>query len=68
MPEDSMPGNYTMYVSGTTNGYLGGKIFENETALSFQSKQASIFIQTDKVVYNRLQTGMYMHMLICVCK
>lgn len=50
-------GNYTMCVSGYSDKSLLGQIFTNETKLFFDSKQISMFIQTNKPYYNQRQTG-----------
>ena len=57
MPENAQPGQYTMRVEGSVNGGLGGFLFQNETWLEFDAKQASVFIQTSKPIYKQGQTG-----------
>lgn len=41
------PGNYKLKVEGDD----GGDKFSNETALQFEKKSYSVFIQTDKAIY-----------------
>ena len=51
------PGNYTIRVSGFSNMQLEGLIFTNETKLFVNTKQISLFIQTNKPYYNQNQEG-----------
>ena len=51
------PGNYTIRVSGFSNMQLEGLIFTNETKLFVNTKQISLFIQTNKPYYNQNQKG-----------
>ena len=53
MPTYSVAGNYTMQVLGSTED--AGFLFQNDTKLEFQSKSVSMFIQTDKFLYNKRQ-------------
>ncbi|CAH1782653.1 unnamed protein product [Owenia fusiformis] len=53
VPEFVIPGNYSLYVEAKHVDGVGGAIYHNETALIFDTKQMSIFIETDKVIYNR---------------
>ena len=55
MPSYAGSGNYTLRVRGSTLSVLGGILFENETRLEFEAKHVSLFIQTDKYLYNRRQ-------------
>ncbi|KAJ7341665.1 hypothetical protein JRQ81_006104 [Phrynocephalus forsythii] len=48
LPLGSTAGRYDLYVSGYSEGRL---LFSNHTALSFEPKSFSVFIQTDKSVY-----------------
>ena len=50
-------GNYTLLVEGRPGDGSGGVIFRNETDLMFSSKHVSVFIQTDKQLYNKKDTG-----------
>ena len=50
-------GNYTLRVEGSINGGLSGNVFENETDIFFDSKQVSLFIQTNKPLYKQGQKG-----------
>ncbi len=56
IPEHAQPGNYTLKIEGSTLGSNTGNIFENETKIMFSSKQASMFIQTNKPLYKQGQT------------
>ena len=53
MPAHAVAGNYTMQVLGSTEG--AGFLFQNDTKLDFQAKSVSMFIQTDKFLYNKRQ-------------
>ena len=57
MLENTQAGNYTLRVEGSINGGLSGNVFENETDIIFDSKQVSLFIQTNKPLYKQGQTG-----------
>ena len=57
MPEYAMSGNYTLRIVGTTDTSITGILFENETKLEFEAKHVSIFIQTDKYLYNKRHWG-----------
>ncbi|CAH1784985.1 unnamed protein product [Owenia fusiformis] len=52
VPEFLVPGNYSLYVEGKHKDGVGGTIFHNETSLIFDTKQISVFIETDKMIYN----------------
>nr|UCK81481.1 macroglobulin-complement related protein-like 3 [Arenicola marina] len=51
VPETVMPGKHKLSVQGLVSGGRGDPIFHNETALVFDSKYISLFIQTEKPVY-----------------
>ncbi|CAH1780995.1 unnamed protein product [Owenia fusiformis] len=53
VPEFLPPGNYTLYVEGKSMSGVGGSLFYNETSLIFDTKQVSVFMETDKPVYNK---------------
>ena len=58
IPENSQDGNYTLRVEGSHRDEgRYGFIFENETILLFHPKRVSVFIQTDKAVYQKRETG-----------
>ena len=58
IPENSQDGNYTLRVEGLHRDEgRYGFIFENETVLLFHPKRVSVFIQTDKAVYQKRETG-----------
>ncbi|CAH1779511.1 unnamed protein product [Owenia fusiformis] len=59
MPENARPGNYTLRIEGTQYGNEGGMLFVNETAVLFDVKQASVFIQTNKPVYRQGQDVLF---------
>ncbi|XP_076337600.1 CD109 antigen-like isoform X2 [Tachypleus tridentatus] len=48
------PGKYNLTVSGT-----GGLTFRNETALEYEHKSYSVFIQTDKAIYKPSELVQY---------
>nr|BAR45625.1 macroglobulin complement-related 1 [Scolopendra japonica] len=60
VPPTSIPGNYKLRVEGNTNAVTsdvpGGLLFINETELEFSSRFLTILVQTNRPVYNRLQT------------
>ena len=55
MPEDSAAADYTFRVEGSVNDYSQGRIFLNETDVMFEPRHVSVFIKTDRYVYNRRQ-------------
>ena len=57
MLPNARPGNYTLRVEGTLSEGISGNIFVNESALIFDEKQVSVFIQTNKPLYRQGQTG-----------
>ena len=58
IPENAPDGNYTLRVEGSQSDEgRFGFIFENETILLFHPKRVSVFIQTDKAVYQKRETG-----------
>ncbi|KAI0235995.1 hypothetical protein LSAT2_013433 [Lamellibrachia satsuma] len=56
MPETAVAGNYTLHVDGSSNGGYGNYVFQNETQLMFNPKLVSVFISTDKRIYNKRKT------------
>lgn len=55
IPQYAPPGNYTLRIVGSTTDVMSGNLFENETSLIFSSKQASVFITTNKPLYYQAQ-------------
>ncbi|ELT87097.1 hypothetical protein CAPTEDRAFT_227765 [Capitella teleta] len=56
IPDDIGPGNYSLRVEGVLHEAMSGVIFENETQLMFDMKQASVFITVNKPVYHQKET------------
>ncbi|CAH1782654.1 unnamed protein product [Owenia fusiformis] len=54
VPEYVVPGNYSLYVEGKNIEGVGGALFHNETSILFDTKQMSVFIETDKAVYKQI--------------
>lgn len=55
VPNSAPPGNYSLTIRAVTVDSYASVLFENKTELFFKAKQVSIFLQTDKVIYGRLQ-------------
>ncbi|CAH1784973.1 unnamed protein product [Owenia fusiformis] len=53
VPQYVTQGNYSLRIEGKYEDGVGGPVFYNETSLIFDTKQISVFIQTDKVYYNK---------------
>ncbi|KAI0207913.1 hypothetical protein LSAT2_007430 [Lamellibrachia satsuma] len=54
MPENAMPGNYSLRIEGLSGP--NSFVFRNETPLLFRVKHVSVFISTDKVFYKHRST------------
>ncbi|KAJ6219290.1 hypothetical protein RDWZM_005102 [Blomia tropicalis] len=55
VPSNALPGSYKLWVEGNVNEFLGGNVFYNETKLNFEQRSMTIFISTDKPVYQQGQ-------------
>ncbi|KAJ8316214.1 hypothetical protein KUTeg_006228 [Tegillarca granosa] len=55
MRSNAQEGNYFVRVEGQVETGTSGNIFENETAIEFSIKQASLFIQLSKPIYRQGQ-------------
>ncbi|CAD5112021.1 DgyrCDS1271 [Dimorphilus gyrociliatus] len=55
VPNSAPPGNYSLKIQALTSYSYSSILFENKTELFFKAKQVSIFLQTDKAIYGRLQ-------------
>lgn len=55
IPPTSTVGLYKLRLEGNVNGVLGGTAFANETYLEFSQRSMTIFIQTDKPIYQQGQ-------------
>ncbi|RWS22815.1 CD109 antigen-like protein, partial [Leptotrombidium deliense] len=56
VPLNARPGNYYLQVEGNANGVLGGTGFVNKALVNYESKFLTILIQTNKLVYNLMQS------------
>lgn len=62
VPTSAPPGKYSLTIRAVTVDSYESVLFENKTEIFFKAKQVSIFLQTDKVMYGRLQYSKFLNL------